>query len=154
MPLMREFLDQLHESYAIHREFSGELPAEVAANEITPDTLARETRKRADLWDEVVMSDLRHLLWFIGFPMVMVPAFEILPEVLSGLLMIIYVVGFTYLTTRICIATNRYRFYRCPRCGYVFRDMRRIFADRERCRVCALYLRYPAIEKSETPRTG
>lgn len=73
----------------------------------------------------------------------------ILPDVLNGLLMLVFPCVFTYFVVYVGVETNRHRYFRCPRCGSIFRDFHKLFPDEDRCRVCRLDLSLRVIGKKQ-----
>ncbi len=148
MAILRELKEAIRESISIHVEFSGR-PRKIVYRELTPDMIAAASRKKEKLRQAEVKAYQRVMLTFLGFPIVMILLHPILPDVLNGLLMLVFPCVFTYFVVYVGVETNRHRYFRCPRCGSIFRDFHKIFPDKDRCRVCGLDLSLRAIGQNQ-----
>lgn len=147
--MFRELLQLIREFFAINAEIFGP-SRKVEYQEISPEVIAEASRKKEELWQAVVNSRVRFLLFFVTFPIVILNVGILISELMSALLMLVFVVGFTYFGIyAVIVEPSRYRYFRCPRCGSIFREFNKLFPDTDHCRVCKLNLAYRAGRKNQ-----
>jgi hypothetical protein len=139
--MFRELLHLIREFFTLHAEIFG-LPRNVEYQDVSPEVIAEASRKKEELWQAVVWANQRTMLTFVVFPIIFIIFTPVMPDIMRGLLMFVFAGVFTYCVMYVMIETNRYRYFRCPRCGSIFREFNKLFPDTDHCRVCKLDLTY------------